>query len=133
MIALGITIAAFTATRMLVTSYLRPRYLTPATAALKPGRHRVYDTQANWTLSQRPNIQMHAVKGHGHVVPHHLTHASCHLSHFACLAAAGVRQIFTFQPATHYWIFQGIEAALYLILAAALLAVSVTRLARVEG
>ena len=105
----------------------------PATAALKPGRHRVYDTQANWTLSQRPNIQMHAVKGHGHVVPHHLTHASCHLSRFACLAAAGVRQIFTFQPATHYWIFQGIEAALYLILAAALIAVSVTRLARVDG
>jgi hypothetical protein len=132
-ITLGVTIAAFTATRMLITNYLRPRYLPPATTALKPGLHRVYDMQGNWTLSQQPNIPVHAIKGHGHVLPHHLANANCHLSHFSCLAAAGVRQIFTYQPATRYWTFQSIEAALYLILAVALIGLSVTRLARAEG
>jgi hypothetical protein len=130
--ALGITIAGFTATRFLVTTYLRPRYLPPATAALKPGPHPAYRAQGNWTLSQRPNIQVGAARGHGHVMPH-LSHASCHLTHLACLAAAGVRQIFTFQPAGCYWTLQGIETAIYLVLAAGLVAASIVTLRRAEG
>jgi hypothetical protein len=41
-----------------------------------------------------------------------------------CMEAAGYRQFMTFQPADRYWAFQGIEACLFLVLAAALMAVT---------
>jgi hypothetical protein len=129
-IALGITLAAFTGTRVVITTYLRPRYLPPATAALLPGPHTAYDVAGSWTLGQQPNVR--AGTGHGHVMPH-LSQAGCHLTHFACMAAAGIRQVFTFQPATRYWTFQGIETALYLILAAALVAAALTSLRHADG
>jgi hypothetical protein len=34
-----------------------------------------------------------------------------------CLASHGVREAFTYQPASRYWAFQGTEAAIYLALA----------------
>jgi len=131
-IALGVAIAGFVGIRLLVTTYVRPRFLPPATAALKPGPHSAYAKQGNWTLGTRPNIQGRAVQGHGHAVPH-LSHAACHLSHFACLAAAGVRQVFTYQPISRYWTFQGIESGIFLALAAALIFISLLSLRRVEG
>jgi hypothetical protein len=42
----------------------------------------------------------------------------------ACLSRLGFRQFVTYQPGSRYWAFQGIEAGLYVALAAALLAVT---------
>jgi hypothetical protein len=42
----------------------------------------------------------------------------------SCLQSAGFRQFVTYQPAWRYWPFQGIETGIYLLLAAALLAVT---------
>jgi hypothetical protein len=42
----------------------------------------------------------------------------------ACLDKAGFRQYFTYQPGSRYWAFQGIEAGIYVVLAAILLAVT---------
>lgn len=41
-----------------------------------------------------------------------------------CLSAAGYRVYDTYQPANRYWPFQGIETGIYVVLAAALLAVT---------
>ena len=43
----------------------------------------------------------------------------------SCMQASGFRGFTTYQPASHYWPFQGIETGIYLALAAALLAVTV--------
>jgi hypothetical protein len=41
-----------------------------------------------------------------------------------CMQSAGYRQIISYQPGWRYWPFQGIETAIYLLLAAALIAVA---------
>jgi hypothetical protein len=43
---------------------------------------------------------------------------------FACLASHGYHQVDVYQPASRFWAFQGIESAIFLGLAAALLAVT---------
>jgi hypothetical protein len=43
---------------------------------------------------------------------------------FSCLSREGFRQFVTYQPASRYWAFQGIETGIYVAVAAALLAVA---------
>jgi hypothetical protein len=117
--ALAIATGTFIGTRALVASYLRPRYLPPAVATFKPGPHPAYTAQGNWTLGVRASIPHGAGPGHGRMAYGHL--------------ADGVRQIITFQPADRYWLFQGIEAGLYLLLAALLITASLSYLRRVDG
>jgi len=42
----------------------------------------------------------------------------------ACIQAAGFRQFSTYQPITRYWAFQSIETAIFLALAAGLIAIA---------
>jgi hypothetical protein len=46
------------------------------------------------------------------------------------MQSAGFRQFVTFQPADRYWLFQGIEAGIFVALAAALIAVTFVLLRR---
>ena len=43
---------------------------------------------------------------------------------FSCMQAHGWRGFVTYQPASRYWPFQGIETGIYVLLAAALIAVT---------
>ena len=43
---------------------------------------------------------------------------------FSCMQAHGWRGFATYQPANRYWPFQGIETGIYVLLAAALIAVT---------
>ena len=43
---------------------------------------------------------------------------------FSCMRAHGWRGLATYQPASRYWPFQGIETGIYVLLAAALSAVA---------
>ena len=43
---------------------------------------------------------------------------------FSCMQAHGWRGFATYQPASRYWSFQGIETGIYVLLAAALIAVT---------
>ena len=42
----------------------------------------------------------------------------------SCMQHAGFRQFVTYQPASRYWAFQGIETGIYLAVAAALIAIT---------
>ena len=42
----------------------------------------------------------------------------------SCAQAHGIRGYVTYQPASRYWAFQGIETGIFLLLAAALIAVA---------
>ncbi len=48
----------------------------------------------------------------------------------ACIQSAGFRQYFTYQPGSRYWAFQGIESGIFVLLAAALLAVTFAIISR---
>jgi len=63
-----------------------------------------------------PNISASAVPASCHGLPDPAT--------LSCMQSAGFRQFVTYQPADRYWIFQGIEAGIFVALAAALLAVT---------
>jgi hypothetical protein len=52
-----------------------------------------------------------------------LTRATFHAV-VSCAQAHGIRGYVTYQPASRYWAFQGIETGIFLLLAAALIAVA---------
>jgi hypothetical protein len=42
----------------------------------------------------------------------------------SCVRAANIRGFITYQPASRYWAFQGIETGIFVLLAAALIALA---------
>jgi hypothetical protein len=47
-----------------------------------------------------------------------------HLPSPSCLASHGYHQLLTYQPASRFWAFQGIETGIFVALAAVLVAVT---------
>jgi hypothetical protein len=133
LVGVGVTIGGFAGVRLLIRDYVRQRYLRAVTTPLRPGPHATYAAQGNWTLNVSTNlVSRRAALGHGHAISP-LTHSGCHVSHFACLAAAGIRQLFTYQPGGRYWTFQTIEALLFLAISGALAMTALTAVQRVDG
>jgi hypothetical protein len=144
--AIAITLGAFTGLRVLVSDAVRQHYMTAVTTY--SGVLANYNVPAgSWQLSSG------IVTKTGQVVPKQLTStgglplgalsASCQRqisamlaqaggkmtpatqqSGLACLQSAGFRHFVTYQPADRYWTFQGIETGIFVLLAAALLAVT---------
>ena len=131
--AIGATLLGFIATRALIFGWARPHYMgavthafgltqsyTPAGAAwqvaagvLTPGGTQLPVTDGP---DIGPNISASAVPASCHGLPDPAT--------LSCMQSAGFRQFVTYQPADRYWIFQGIEAGIFVALAAVLLAVT---------
>ena len=141
--AIAVTLAGFITVRALITLLLRPHYMSAVTVFYKvtggftpPGSF--------WQIASGvvgPNGQaidlntnMNAVDG----VPANYLPASCtQVSRGAFTPPASCTQalshfraFLTYQPADRYWTFQGIETGIFLVLAAALIAVTVVTLLR---
>jgi hypothetical protein len=128
--ALAVTLAGFAAVRVL-TSWLRPHYMTPVTA--------YYNLMGQWPASGSFLQVSQGVVGangrpltdgpgsldwQGSPIPAACRQAFASLGPKgvpACLTAHGYRGYLTYQPAGRFWAFQGIETGIYLVLAAALL------------
>jgi hypothetical protein len=132
--AIAVTLAGFAAVRVLTSEWLRLHYMTPVAVS--------YNLAAGFTPAgsylqvsqgvvgpdgQPPVAGPGSLPWQGFPIP-----ASC-VPSFAsggpkavpdCLAAHGYRGYLTYQPAARFWAFQGIEAGLYVLLAAALLGVA---------
>jgi hypothetical protein len=144
--ALAITLAGFVAVRLVIASYVRPHYLGALTltqgiaTSLTP-------KGAYWQLTTGILTRSGAVVlpspttatlGLGNVsMPVSAVPATCRAllndapqRVVSCLSAHGFRQYLTYQPASHYWPFQFIEAGIFLALAAALVAVTFVILRR---
>jgi hypothetical protein len=131
--ALAVTLAGFAALRVL-TSWLRPHYMTPVTA--------YYKLATNWPASGAflqvsqgvvgPNGKPPTAGPSNLVINGFPIPAACQqtLANFgrqavpSCLTAHGYRGYLIYQPASRFWAFQGIETAIYVVLAAALLGVT---------
>jgi hypothetical protein len=136
--AIAVVLGGFIALRLVISGFARQHYMAAVTINYNVARSLTPPGQA-WVLSQG------AVNGAGVVVPrgwgslYPALPASCQklLSTssggkygslpsplLSCMQAHGWRGFVTFQPASRYWPFQGIETGIYLLLAAALIAVT---------
>jgi hypothetical protein len=128
--AIATTLGAFVAVRVAIGVYLRPHFLAPLTTLgslagtgapsgawvissgiTGPGGHPL---GRSFSLDQIPAACQHGGIGEkGLLLP--------------CLVAHGYRQAVTYQPAGRFWAFQGMEAAIFVVLTGALIAVAFRR------
>lgn len=148
--AIGVTLGAFIAARLVISQYVRPHYLAAVTAYYNP-LSSFSPPGAAWVLAQG------VVDGHGQQVaargsapeingvplnaipaacrsllfrnPQSLSKAQVHQA-ASCMQASGYRGFTSYQPASRLWAFQGIETGIFVLLAAALLAVTFVVLTR---
>jgi hypothetical protein len=130
--ALAVTLAGFAGTRELIALWLRLHYMTPVTAYYKltasPSPKGSYLTVSQGIVG--PNGQPPAGTGNNYVfngepIPAVCQQAFQHPASIApCMAAHGYRGYLTYQPASRFWAFQGIETGIFVVLAAVLLGVT---------
>ncbi len=142
--AIAITLSGFIALRLLVTDILRPHYLAAITTYYNVS---IYNTGQFTPAGQAWLFSEGAVSPTGKIVPRgwgtlgegalpapcqKILNAATQTSSksgpmnaiFSCMHAHGWRGIAIYQPASRYWPFQGIETGIYLLIAAALIAVT---------
>jgi len=132
--AIAVTLAGFIALRLVISDFLRPHYIAAVTTYYNVTGSFTPRGQA-WVLSQGAVSRAGVVvaSGWGELYP--ALPASCQkllpaagggkgaslTAVFSCMKAHGWRGFVTYQPSYRYWPFQGIETAVYLLLAAALI------------
>jgi hypothetical protein len=135
--AMAVTLAGFIAVRMVITELVRQHYMNAVTTThslaasyTPPGSY--------WQLAQNiigPDGQAISTDGNGPLiggVPLSALPASRQAligkgglrAVKSCVRAGNFRQFITYQPASRYWAFQGIETGISVLLAAALIAVT---------
>ena len=136
--AIAVALGGFVALRLVIADFVRPHYMAAVTT--------YYNVTGSFTPSGSAWLYSQgAVSRTGRVVPagwgdlFPALPASCQKlipgnggptsksgnsmsAVFSCMHAHGWRGFATYQPASRYWTFQGIETGIYLLLAAALIA-----------
>jgi hypothetical protein len=140
--AMAITLAGFIIVRAAIALWVRPYYLGPVTTTYNLLKGYTPPGSA-WTIAQGvrgpagnliPPPNGSAVAG----VPLGYLPSSCaaagrgtaRVAASCQQALAGYRGFVTYQPADRYWAFQGIETAIFAVLAAALIALAAAVLLR---
>ena len=123
--AIATTLGGFAAVRILLAIYVRPHYMAPLKKELSLAFSTNGAPAGSWILSSGlvgPN-------GHyyGEGISLNALPQACRTGAFGgkgaslqCMASHGFRQMITYQPASRFWAFQGIEAAVFTLLAAGL-------------
>jgi len=127
--AIATTLGVFIAVRLALTQYVRPHLMTPLAKSLAT----IFGTggapAGSWILSQG----LVGPDGHnyGDRIPLELMPQVCRTSVFArkegvlqCLASHGFHETITYHPASRFWAFQGIEAAIFVVFAVGLVAIA---------
>jgi hypothetical protein len=133
--ALAVTLAGFAGLRALTALWLRPHYMTPVTAYYKlaapftPTGSYLPVSQGVVGANGMPPASSpggNAVGVDGVQVPAACqkfmgeTNLNLHTV-LSCMSAHGYRGYLTYQPASRFWAFQGIETGIFVVLAAVLL------------
>jgi len=123
--ALATTLGIFVGLRAVIAIYLRPHYLTPTKQVIGIGADPNGPSGA-WVISSSivgPHGQVYGDSFSPSDVP-----KACLQTFFDkqgisghCMATHGFHQLVSFQAANRFWAFQGIEAAIFLVLAAGLI------------
>jgi ABC-type transport system involved in multi-copper enzyme maturation permease subunit len=133
--AVAVTLGGFVAVRLLVTFLLRPHYMTPVTATYNLARS-FTPTGPAWVISSgivgagvpyRGNGPAADVIGNSVIALPPACQGTANHGQgqlMACLGAHGYRAFVTYQPASRFWAFQSIETGIFVVLAAALIALA---------
>ena len=147
--AIGVTLAGFILVRMVIYTWLRAHFVTPVTSYF-PISTPFTPAGSAWQLTAGyvgangqpisvPLSTNGAVIGDagGNPLPVTSLPAACQTGAgngpftpaslhavASCAQAHGIRGYVTYQPASRYWAFQGIETGIFVLLAAALLAIT---------
>jgi hypothetical protein len=115
--AVVIGFAVYMGARVFVDVWLRQRFVTPL-SAIWPRNRPGPDLSHAWVLSEYPSDRL------GHHLPTHLSRGTCatKLDPHCLVKLVGAYTHTIYQPAGRFWLFQGIETALFGGLALALLA-----------
>ena len=130
--ALAVTLAGFAGVRVLIALWLRLRYVTPVTAYYKltapfvPTGSYLEVGQGALGPNGKPIALNYAVPNYNGVpLPTACIRAMQNNPNpqavVPCLAAHGYQGSMTYQPASRFWVFQGIETGIFLVLAAVLI------------
>jgi hypothetical protein len=125
--AIATTIVGFVTVRLVASVYLRPLYESPVTRSFPLGHDA---PSGSYTIdTEIADRTGHVVSG-AFKVP-----ASCPASRArgpleSCLSRLGYRNVVKFQPPSHYWPAQWIEAGIFIALAAVLVTFAVVRTRR---
>jgi hypothetical protein len=141
--AMAVTLGGFIAARVAVTLWVRPHYISAVTVARNlPAQ--IQPTGSYWLLSQgtrspagqlmvAPQNQPAAFGVDVSSLPKAcagLAKPTGGLTSSCRAALSGFRSFVTYQPASRFWAFQGIETGVFVVLAAILLAVTAVVLIR---
>ena len=123
--AMAVTLVGFVVPRLLVGAFLRRHYESPVTQRIVPLPGVDLNHAGAWVLSSS------TLDGHGRHVGLFEAASTCNGKGAsvrvaaACIHRHGFVNVATLQPAGRFWLFQGVEAALYGGAALALLALAV--------
>jgi hypothetical protein len=122
--AMAATLAGFVTLRVPVEFWARPHYLPPITLTGDPGQVDALVPKADWVLSDGwVDLRGHSV--HLGQVYDTCAPAQAHIdfqgAFTACTHAHGWQMFITYQPASRFLLFTGIETAIFAVLAVALL------------
>jgi hypothetical protein len=131
--AIAVTLGGFIAVRAVVFIVIRQHYMTAVTHAY--GLTQTFTPPgAAWQIAAGvldPHGRMLPLTDGSDIAPNvssSAVPASCYgmpgPAQLSCMRSEGFRQFVTYQPASRYWAFQGIETGVFLALAAALIAVT---------
>jgi hypothetical protein len=126
--AMAATFTVFTGLRFLIAEYARPHYLAPVSRSLPPFIDNAAPAGSlvlsnatlgpdghNFTAGLGIQQVPAACRGNGQQAAGQLN---------SCLASHGFHTQILYQPASRFWAFQGIEAGIFIVLAAVLVAVA---------
>jgi hypothetical protein len=133
--ALGITLAGFGAVRVVIALWLRLYYMTPVTVYYKltapftPAGSYLAVSQGVVGANGKPAALDYAVPNYNGVpLPAACIRAMQNNPNpqavLPCLAAHGYQGSMSYQPASRFWAFQGIETGIFVVLAAVLIGIT---------
>jgi hypothetical protein len=124
--AMAATLVGFVGLRLIIAGFLRKHFLSPVKKTYIPLPGIDTNHPGAWVFSQK------TIDGSGHSVPRFsigsvcpATKTSTQASLDHCVRAHGFLNTDILQPASRFWLFQGIEAAIFFGLTVALLAFAV--------
>jgi len=142
--ALAVTLGVFVLLRLVISEDLRSHYMSAVTKTYA-FLHQFTPKGSYWLIAQgladkggkvltaQPNVSGAHIDG----VPISEMPSACRalafqgpLKLFTCLTARGYHGFISYQPASRYWAFQGIETGIFVLLAAALIAMTAIVLLR---
>jgi len=124
--AIATTLGVFVAIRVAIGVYLRPHYVTPVSTLLPLSGPQSNGPIGSWIISS-------GIEGpHGHFYGNGFDLSdvpkACRTTFpgggsvsNSCMAAHGFHQLITYQPDSRFWVFQGIEATGFIVMAIALI------------